>query len=214
MNEDAKVAAAPKEGARAGGLTRSVVAGIVSGSIVLVFVKPFLAFLWRFVLSNFRVVSDKACLDAALDYTDAYGFTMEVRLSAFFIGIACGVMFFAYFGRASRRESAEEFERSLVYTAHRFVTSRLATTLFFVLVILTATYGGAKQYLTMQLKASFHQRLAALAPKISEQEYKEILASWANMQTQEDYRRIVATMEAEAGRAGVSLPKFLPGATP
>ncbi len=214
MNEDAKAAPAAKEGARGRGLTRSVLAGIVSGSIVLIFVKPFLGLLWRFLLSNIRVVSDKACLDAALDYTDSYGFTMEVRLSAFFIGIACGMMFFAYFGKASRGESAEEFQRSLVYTTHRFVTSRLATTFFFVLVILTATYGGAKQYLTMQLKASFHQRLAALAPRISEQESKELLASWANMRTQEDYRRIVATMEADAQRAGVSLPKFLPGATP
>src|SRR6266581_9757970 len=90
MSDEAKAASNTMQGARGGGLTRAVITGIVSGSIVLVFVKPFLGFLWRFVLSNIRGVSDRACLNAALDYTDAYTFTMEVRLSAFFIGIACG----------------------------------------------------------------------------------------------------------------------------
>ncbi len=179
MSDEAKAASNTMQGARGGGLTRAVITGIVSGSIVLVFVKPFLGFLWRFVLSNI-----------------------------------CGVMVFAYFGRAARGESAEEFERSFAHIVYQFVTSRLVTTLFFVLVMLTATYGGSKEYLAMQLKASFHQRLGALAPRISEQEYKELLASWANMRTQEDYRRIVAAMEAEAQRAGVSLPKLLSGAAP
>ena len=214
MGDDAKAASITMGGARSGGLTRAVISGIVSGTIVLIFVKPFLSFLWRFVLSNIHGVSDRACYDAALDYTDSYAFMTEVRLSAVFIGFASGIMVFAYFGRAARGEGAKEFERSVAQIIYRFVTSRLATTLLFVLVMFTATYGGAKEYLTMQLKASFHQRLVALAPRISEQEYKELLASWANMRTQEDYRRIVATMEAAAQRAGVSLPKFLPGAAP
>jgi hypothetical protein len=212
MSDDVKVAAGTTD-ERRGWLTRSVIAGIVSGSIVLIFVRPFLSFLWQFVLSRISSISDSACEAAALDYTDAYSFTSEVRIAALLVGFACGIMVYSY-ARAARPEKSTYPFEAVPHIQRRLVTSRLAASLWFVFVTLTLTYIGAKQYLTMQMKASFHQRLAVLAPKISEQEHKEHLAAWANMRTQEDYRRIVTTMEAAGQRAGVSLPKLLPGATP
>jgi hypothetical protein len=66
----------------------------------------------------------------------------------------------------------------------------------------------------MQMKASFEQRLAVLAPKISELDRKQFVASWASMQNQNDYGLIVQKMEANAMASGIILPPLLSGAYP
>ena len=64
----------------------------------------------------------------------------------------------------------------------------------------------------MQLKASFYQRLTVLVPRISDQQYKEYLASWASMRNEDDYRNIVEHMENDAKKNGITLPELLAGA--
>jgi hypothetical protein len=64
-------------------------------------------------------------------------------------------------------------------------------------------------FVDLQLNASFQQRLTVLAPKISEQEHKEILASWANMKTREDYELIVSHMDSVAEQNDIKLPDLL-----
>ena len=61
----------------------------------------------------------------------------------------------------------------------------------------------------LQLNTSFEQRLTVLAPVISEQENKEIKASWASMKNREDFLTINAKMENLAGQNNIVLPKLL-----
>jgi len=61
----------------------------------------------------------------------------------------------------------------------------------------------------LQLTTSFQQRLTVLAPKISEQEYKELQASWASMQSRTDYELLNTQMESLAQQHGIELPEPL-----
>lgn len=55
------------------------------------------------------------------------------------------------------------------------------------------------------LISNFNQRLTILAPKISDQNYKEIRANWAMMKNKKDYKNIVDDMNREAKVGGVFL---------
>jgi hypothetical protein len=72
----------------------------------------------------------------------------------------------------------------------------------------------ARDFIVLQMNASFHQRLAVLSPKIADQDYKEFLAAWAAMSSEGDYARIVDHMDATAKTKGVILPALLTGAAP
>jgi len=61
----------------------------------------------------------------------------------------------------------------------------------------------------LQLNASFTQRLTVLAPKLSAQEHKEFLASWASMTSRRDYVTLNTLLEQTATSRGVKLPKVL-----
>ena len=64
-------------------------------------------------------------------------------------------------------------------------------------------------YADLQLNASFNQRLAALAPALSEQEEEELIADWAMMTTRRDYDAINASMTALSQRLPDALPEPL-----
>ena len=182
---------------------RPLVAGIISGIIVLVFIQPILSFLWRFVLSNIKGTVNSACHQAALGYTDAYNFLFMENFIIFGVGLATIV--------AVKKLRSNGVGRSV----RRILSPRASKVLWLawaMFAILGGTVQVTKYFVVMQLKASFYQRLAVLAPKISEQEYKEYLASWAAMHSEEDYRRIVENMDAAAKKNGTMLPELLPGA--
>jgi hypothetical protein len=194
-----------------GGLRKAIVAGIVSGVIVLIFIQPILGFLWHFVLSNIKSLNDSACHQAALDDpASLFGFWLEGMFFSIFFGGFFAFMVFAYLMHGK----TIDHKLNLAQRAERVMTSRLLATLFFLVFLGAATFSIGGDYLVLQLTASFHQRLAVLAPKISDQEYKELLASWASMVNGEDYRNIVEKMDAKATASGITLPKLLPGAIP
>ena len=57
-----------------------------------------------------------------------------------------------------------------------------------------------------QLNTSFNQRVAALAPRITDQQVKELRARWALMEKRSDYLSIVADMDKLAKETGSKLP--------
>lgn len=62
---------------------------------------------------------------------------------------------------------------------------------------------------SLQINISFNQRLAVMAPLISEQEYKGFKAQWAMMDGIKDYLTIVDSMEKRAEVLKIKLPKLL-----
>ena len=194
-----------------GGLRKAIIAGIISGVIVLIFIQPILGFLWHFVLSNIKSLNDSACRQAALDDpASLFGFWLRATFFSIFIGVVLGSTAFTYLMHGKTIDHT----LNLVQRAERVMSSRLLTTLFCLIFLGGGTFSIVADYLVLQLTTSFHQRLAVLAPKISDQEYKELLASWASMKNGEDYRNIVEKMDAKAIASGVTLPNLLSGAIP
>lgn len=181
-----------------------LVAGVISGIVVLVFIQPILGLLWRFLLSNIKHIANAAYGQAALGYTDIFNFWFMVMIIMVSVGLTSGFATGHLLSAYGKIRIA------------RKILSPLSSTILSVVIAIGIILAGTVQlthyFVVMQLKASFYQRLAVLAPKISQQEYKEYLASWAAMRDEEDYRRIVETMEASAKKGGTTLPELLPGA--
>ncbi len=183
---------------------RPLVAGVISGIFVLVFIQPILSFLWRFLLSNIKSLVNSACHQAALGYTDVFNFWIMGGLISLSVGAVTGF---------ATARLLRTYGKTRI--APRTLSPRLSAVLWAVIAIMVTLSGTVQMtrfFVVMQLKASFYQRLAVLAPKISEQEHKEYLASWAAMHNEDDYRRIVESMEANAKKNGTTLPELLPGA--
>src|SRR6266851_5504247 len=69
---------------------RPLVAGVISGIFVLVFIQPILSFLWRFLLSNIGSLVNAACHQAALGYTDVFNFWIMGTITSLSVGIVTG----------------------------------------------------------------------------------------------------------------------------
>ncbi len=63
-----------------------------------------------------------------------------------------------------------------------------------------------QSYAELQLISSFNQRLTVLAAHASDQQIKELRASWALMKSQSDYEKINGVMFEEAKTAKIELP--------
>ncbi|BCB26773.1 hypothetical protein SKTS_16590 [Sulfurimicrobium lacus] len=71
-----------------------------------------------------------------------------------------------------------------------------------VLILFSLSFG------VMEINASFNQRLAIMAPAISDKEYKEWRAQWAKMRGQRDYQALVSAMEKRAADLHIQLPEL------
>lgn len=79
------------------------------------------------------------------------------------------------------------------------------TFLFFGALLLNLTL----VFVDLQTNASFQQRITVLAPVITDQEYKELQAMWASMDSRSDYEAINLKLELLASEHGIRLPKPL-----
>lgn len=190
------------------GVRRAVVTGIVSGTCVLLFVKPMLALLWKVALSNVQYMSDAACRTAALGYTDRYGFMRLSIAGSIVLGSLTGLLVLP------RRDDPSGIRHRLSSELSRLIRSTWFVLPLAIVTFSSCVYLLTLEFLVLQMNASFNQRLMVVSPKISDQSYKEFLAAWAAMRSESDYRRIVEQMDAIAKTNGIVLPELLPGATP
>ena len=189
-------------------MSRAVLTGIVSGTCVLLFVKPLLGLLWKLVLSNIQSITDGACRDAALGYTDRYGFLGLLSVVAVAAGFSAG-----FLSSSARLGPPSELNK-LGLRLYNLIRLRWMSSLLLIAVILVFAQMLARDFIVLQMNASFHQRLAVLSPKIADQDYKEFLAAWAAMRSETDYGQIVDHMDGDARAKGIVLPELLAGAAP
>jgi hypothetical protein len=190
------------------GMSRAVLTGVVSGTCVLVFIKPLLGLLWKVALSNIQSITDSACRNAALGYTDRYGFLGFSAFASMVVGFSSG-----FLSSASRPALSGGLSQ-LGFKFYNLIRLRWVSSLLVIGVILLAGKMLAADFIVLQMNASFHQRLAVLSPKITDQDYKELLAAWAAMRSESDYGRIVDQMDDDAKARGIVLPELLAGAAP
>jgi len=192
----------------------TVIASIIASVLVIFFVQPVLSLAWKLLLSNIRFLSDLTYRHAALNMREENAFVLLLLVYSSLIGFFLGTSIYAYSSAdAIRKQIAEpRMERFLRAITISSLKSKLGATTVLLIVLIAGGVSMTVRFRDIQLNASFEQRLAVLAPHVSDQEYKELVAYWAGMQSEEDYRAIVEKMESLAKARGVKLPELLSGA--
>jgi hypothetical protein len=103
-------------------------------------------------------------------------------------------------------KTLEEAEAAYLKARHSFYT---ALAVGFAPLWILLTYLTIVAVADLQLNSSFNRRLTIVLPKLSDQEHKEFLASWAAMTTRRDYQQLNTRLEDVAKARGVKLPKPL-----
>jgi len=73
-------------------------------------------------------------------------------------------------------------------------------------ILMYAFVGYVSVQSDQSLNLKFKQRLTIIAPKISEQQYKEFMASWASMRTVEDIIALTKKLNDVAAANNIKLP--------
>lgn len=190
-------------------MKKGIIVSVITSIIVLVFIKPILNLGWKFLLwcstnfyQNFLNVVYK---NAALGQRDWVSVILFFILASIVLGIPIGILTLPIFRKL------QEIKEKNGYNIFR-KTKRIIICLNYILsivIIFLLICIAVSVYADLQLNTSFQQRLAVLSPEIGDLETKNLQASWALMESREDYKNIILRMEELAEKYKIKLPKLL-----
>jgi len=187
-------------------MKKSIMASIIASICVVIFIKPILNVIWLILVfisnSVYMNLINQLYKNASLGHRNLVSVTVFLIAGSIIIGITL----IPYILPAIRKylpsrsiEKKKKAKKGLVFIYHFGIFLIIVS----ILLLMTLAYSN------LQLNTSFQQRLTILAPKISDQEYKELAASWASMQSRDDYLKINSQMENIAKNNNIILPKPL-----
>lgn len=185
-------------------LRKNLLVSIVTSLLVLVFIEPLLKLSGNGLMWLSDNVSNRwtngIYSSAALGLREKFSFVILGVCIALITGVYAGVLVSRY------RTSKEKQDSTVTIKA----TLRLIIDLMFGLYFF---FGGlalvASNFVELQLVASFNQRITVLAAKASDQQIKELRASWALMEKRPDYETINIQMLLMANQLNIKLPSPL-----
>lgn len=189
--------------------TISIISSIVASAIVLVFFQPILEFLSR-GLSAFLSYAAVGILDsmyqqAALGVERAIALTTFGMLMSAFMGVSTApIVFLVIKSRISKVPAAR---RKLRKISEKINILQIFLGTF--PIILIGIYFISSSFIGVQATASYENRLAVLAPTISEEEEESLRSEWSSMQSRADYVDLMVRMENLAAQKGRALPDRL-----
>jgi hypothetical protein len=184
------------------GWKAGILIGVISSLLVAYLIQPILGLVWNLVMRLGGLVHqgyvDRIYSHAAIAERNLTG-QLTLLILIFFIN-----SFLLYVLYSAAFRNSVEYSVRIPLPTGRFVkTFFVGSALLFWTVLLVAfsiTNG------TMEISASFTQRLTVLAPEISDSEYKVLRARWASMRGKSDYDALVVTMDKRANELGITLP--------
>jgi hypothetical protein len=187
----------------------SVIASVIASLLVIIFVQPLLNFVWGVILwlgmHVFIGMLNQLYANAALGHRD--------WVVAFFAMIALTLALMApptaFIVRLIRRRSIQNKRGEHPPAEKTSPWKRVVDIGMTVVGTVAISFMAASIYFDLQLNTSFDQRIAVLAPKVSDQTIKELRAQWALMESREDYLALEARLGQLAHDAGITLPKPL-----
>ncbi|HEV3341596.1 MAG TPA: hypothetical protein VG125_14615, partial [Pirellulales bacterium] len=206
-----------------GSFTRSNILASAVGGIATAFFlwasTPIAGFLWglaghttsRYVQS----LTDDACRMAAHGPRELILVRFEMDVSSLLLGLVLGTVTFIVMRqikrlRGDRKRSVQERARQV---ARWKKTIRIVFCGYF-LLLLGVVYlwieRTARDFLELQFRTTFEQRLTVLSPELSDKEIKRFRASWASMKGRSDYDAIMTELDTTANTKNVALPGKLP----
>jgi hypothetical protein len=181
-----------------------IVSGIVSSLLVILLIQPTLRIVWEAVLRLGNLFHqgyvDRIYRNAALDRDIAAHLVVMIIILAILLRVFYLMVVF------HQQESTGGPNRRLPAMPKfnlfpKMFNFGLAGVAFLVVFVAASISNG-----TMEISASFTQRLTVLAPAISDIEYKNFRARWANMHGKADYDALVSAMDRRAAEVGITLP--------
>jgi hypothetical protein len=163
-----------------------VITSVIASIIVIIFVQPLLSAAWTVVVAAANIISS-SILDVV--YEDAAKELPEmVPLMVLFFLLIFFAVSFVFRGRPLDK------------------LDRICLGAFFVIGFLTfvGIWGKA------EIAGSYRQRVAVLAPHVSEQDLKLMEAEWKTVRTRAAHQRLITKMESLATTNSIKLPPLRP----
>ena len=186
-------------------LRKSIIASIIASVLVIIFVKPIMNLIWGFMswigVNVYEGYIDTIYSNAALGQRDWVSVTIFSFIVALLLGVITGAVTMVVLRERILKIKKKQHKNAIISKSLHIIFG--LAFLIALLLLLTSVYTD------LQLNTSFQQRLTVLAPKISDQQYKSLNASWALMQSRTDYFDIVSEMERLADMHKIELPKLL-----
>lgn len=180
----------------------TIISSVIAALLVTIFLNPILTFVWDISSSAigtlFKGLLNKMYQSAAMGHRNDSSFVILY----FILGTATAFALLTILRSILVSIGKEHKIKNTKIPNYLKISNViiLAGLLVFIITI---------QFVNLQLNTSFHQRLSALAPTISDQKYKEFKASWAMMLARSDYEKINEELERIANDRGIMLPELL-----
>lgn len=178
---------------------KAIIASILASLIVLYFLDPILSFLARLTL---RIAS--VLFLAYLDRLYAEVAISDPNFGFYLLNCATGISIGFTIGFISGAIGLFEKRITSTFTVNRSLWLG-AIVLVAVSVLLLA--GTVDSYIRLKTSSTFYQRLAVIAPHITDQQRKEFLARFASMESKANFEAVMRTMDEIALKNNVKLPK-------
>ncbi len=192
-----------------GDIKRNIIVSVSSTILVLVFIKPILNLGWKFLSwcsTNFyQNFLNGVYKNAALGQRDWVSVILLSIVVSAVMGISIGTLIRPIFRKLQK---IKEKKRDNIFRKIRRIIICLSYIISIGLIFLLICL-AVFVYADLQLNTSFQQRLAVLCPKIGDLETKNLQASWALMESREDYENIILRMQELAEKNRIKLPKLL-----
>jgi len=184
---------------------KNVIASVVASVIVIIFINPLINLTWKsvswFSTYCYKGLNDAIYSNAALGQRDWVAVLVFNSNMCILLGIFTGFTLMFLFRRDKIRKIADNSAFQLWF--------KIGYALLYVLTVVSTLVMLSFVRADLQLNASFQQRLAVLAPAVSDIELRQLRASWALMKSRQDYEAIIAKMDGTAKTHGIVLPKLL-----
>ncbi len=181
-------------------IRKGLLVSLVTSVLVLIFIDPLLKLTasWLMSLGSTMATSwtNGIYLSAALGLREKFSFIILALGASIISGVTAGVVAGRILARRSSASGLRKRKGLLV-----------AIDAIFALLFLVGSFGIlTSNFAELQLVASFNQRLTVLAAKATDQQVRDLRASWAMMQNRKDYEAINAEMQKLSAQFGVKLP--------
>ncbi|MDR3576885.1 MAG: hypothetical protein P4L50_23715 [Anaerolineaceae bacterium] len=193
-------------------IKKEIYASVIATILTMVFIEPILKFLWNgmiwFSSIFYEGFINEIYIDAALGQRNDIDEMIFILFCALIIGSA--IAFILMLVNLNPLNPLNSFNQLIFNKIHiTKKTIRIIGVISSVLLIIATLFLVTDTFAVLQLNTSFQQRITVLAPRISETEYKELLASWASMKSRADYELIVTQMNTLADQNNIILPPLL-----
>jgi hypothetical protein len=194
-------------------IRREILIGVIAAIFVTIIFEPLIKWLWSLaiIISNntYTGLISIFYRQAALGINDHVAVEIEFLLLTSFFGFGAMLGIIVLMRRKMKSDIPDDNKPSFFQSKYRiikWIDSPIMIISFMCVGLLAFGVVLSNDYISLQLNATFNQRLTILAPVISDQQCRELKASWAIMKNRQDYESIINETQSLAAQNGIELP--------